>query len=323
MALILREADVDELVTMADMIDVLDEALRAQATGAATNEPRHRVRVPNGGTLHLMGAAWPGRGVLGFKAYTGFRPKTRFLVTLYDSQSGALLALIEADRLGQLRTGAASGVATRYMAREADDPAGLTVGCYGTGFQAETQIEAVLAVRRVRAVRVYSRTPAKRTAFAARLNARLGVPVEAVKDPAAAAQADIIITATTAREPVLEAEWVRPGTHINAAGANSLSRRELPEALVGRADRVVVDSRDQARLEATDLLLPVERGLLYWEQVAELREVVGGQVSGRQDATEITLFKSLGLALEDIAAGWLVYQRALAEGVGERVALLD
>src|SRR4051812_4764217 len=205
MALILREADVDQLVTMADMIDVLDEALRAQAAGTATNEPRHRVRVPGGGTLHLMGAAWPGRGVLGFKAYTGFRPKTRFLVTLYDSSSGALLALIEADRLGQLRTGAASGVATDYMARRPAAGERLTVGCFGAGYQAETQVEAVCAVRPVAEVRVYSPTAEKRAAFAARLQARTGVTVQAVGDPTAAAAADIVITATTARDSVLEA----------------------------------------------------------------------------------------------------------------------
>ena len=322
MALILREADIDRLVTMADMIACLDEALRAQAAGTATNEPRRRVRVP-GGTLHVMSAALPTLGVLGFKAYTGFRPKTRFLVTLYDSTSGALLALIEADRLGQLRTGAATGVATDYLARRPAADERLTLGCFGAGYQAETQVEAVCAVRPIAQVRVYRPTPEKREAFAVRIHERTGIAATAVADPAAAADSDILITATTARDPVLEAAWVRPGAHINAAGANMLFRRELPDALVGRADRVIVDSREQARHEALDLIMPVERGLLYWERVVELREVVGGAAPGRTSEQEITLFKSLGLGLEDVAAGALAYRRAVEHGVGEQIALLD
>ena len=322
MTLLLREADVDRLVTMRDTIEALDAALRAQGAGQATNEPRRRVRVP-GGTLHVMSAALPAQGELGFKAYTGFRPRTRFMEALLDSTSGALLALIEADRLGQLRTGAATGVATRYMARQPAPGASLTLGCFGAGYQAETQVEAICAVRSIGAIRVYSPTPAKREQFAARLSARLGVPVTPVAQPAGAAAADILVTASTAREPVLEADQVAPGTHINAVGSNMLGRRELPDALVGRADRVVVDSREQARLEATDLVAPIERGLLYWERVAELREVVAGTVPGRGGPDEITLFKSLGLALEDVAAGALVYRRALEQQAGEQVRFLD
>src|SRR4051812_13867125 len=161
MVLILREADVDRLVNMAQMIDALDAAFRAQSTGAATNEPRRRVRTPAGGVLHMMGAALPGAGVLGFKAYTSFRGGTRFMVALYDSNDGRLLALIEADRLGQLRTGAASGVATRYMACT-HEGSGITLACYGAGYQARTQVEAVAAVRKVRRLQVYSKTAAKR-----------------------------------------------------------------------------------------------------------------------------------------------------------------
>ncbi|MGI8586395.1 MAG: ornithine cyclodeaminase family protein [Chloroflexia bacterium] len=323
MALIVREADVERLVTMEEVIEALDGAFREQGAGEATNETRRRVRAPGGGTLHMLGAALPGQGVLGFKAYTGFRPKTRFMVALYGSDDGRLLALIEADRLGQLRTGAASGVATRYMARAGGSAAPITLGCIGAGFQARTQIEAVCAVRPVGRLRVYSPTQAKREAFAAEVGGALGIAAEAVGSAEeAAGGADIVVTATTAREPVLQAEWIASGTHINAAGANMLMRRELDDEIIRRAGRVAVDSAEQARLEASDLIGPWERGMLYWEKLVELRQIVCGQIAGRNDDEEITVFKSLGIGLEDVAAGALAYRKALAAGAGEEIEFL-
>ena len=281
------------------------------------------VCAPGGGTLHLLAAALPAQGVLGFKAYTGFRPKTRFMVALYDSKDGRLLALIEADRLGQLRTGAASGLATRYMARPAPPDRPVVLGCYGAGYQARTQVEAVCAVRPVGRVQVYSPTPDKRERFAAEVGAALSVPTAAVDKPEAAADADIIVTATTAREPVLRAEWLAPGVHINAAGANMLLRRELDDSVIRAAGRIAVDSADQARLEASDLIGPWERGLLYWEKLVELRRIAAGQVPGRTTDQEVTVFKSLGIGLEDVAAGALVYRKARVAGLGEEVSFLD
>ncbi len=324
MVLLLREADVARLVTMPEMVAALDGAFGAQGAGRATNEARRRVRAPGGGTLHVLEAALPTEGVLGFKAYTGFRPKTRFLVAIYDSTDGRLLALIEADRLGQLRTGAASGLATRYMARPAAPGTPYVVGCYGAGYQARTQVEAVCAVRPVSRVQVYSPTRDSRDAFAAEIRADLSVEAVAVDSPAGAAQdAAVIVTATTAREPVLRAEWLAPGTHVNAAGANLLLRRELDDQVIARAGLVAVDSIDQARLEATDLISPWERGLLYWERVVELRQIVADQVPGRTDPNEITVFKSLGIGLEDVAAGALAYRKAREAGMGQEVSFLD
>jgi len=324
MVLILREADIEQLVTVPDMVEALETAFREQGAGHATNEPRRRVRAPGGGTLHLLGAALPGQGVIGFKAYTSFRPQTRFMVTLYDRNEGRLLALIEADRLGQIRTGAATGLATRYMAREVPPDGGFTLGCYGAGYQARTQVEAVCAVRRIARLQVYSPTPGGREAFAAEMGSALGIPAEAAATPeAAAAGADIIITATTSREPVLRADWLAPGVHINAVGANMLARRELDDSVVRWAGRIAVDSAEQARLEATDLIAPWERGFLYWEKLIELREIVSGHVPGRTNASEVTLFKSLGIGLEDVAAGALAYRKAQAAGLGEEIAFLD
>jgi ornithine cyclodeaminase/alanine dehydrogenase-like protein (mu-crystallin family) len=241
------------------------------------------------------------------------------MVVLYSSTTGELLAMIEADRMGQLRTGAASGLATRFMAREDAS----TVGIFGSGYQAETQLEAVCAVRSIERAVVYSRDKEKRERFASCMSERLRTQVEAANSPEDAADADVIITATTAREPLLRGEWLKAGCHLNAAGANSLARRELDDEVVRSAAIVVVDSRDQALREASDLISPLERGWLTLESIRELREVVSGARPGRTSAQEVTLFKSLGIGLEDVAAGALVYQKAIEQAAGTRVPFLE
>lgn len=317
--LILNEDDIQALITVPEAIETLRAAFRAQDGGQATNRPRERVRSGGGAvTLHLLGAAVETEGVTGFKAYTSGPGKVRFSVTLYNSQTGDLLCMMEADRLGQVRTGAATGLATDYLARKGV----ATVGVYGSGYQAETQLEAVCAVRKVIAVQVYSRSAERRKQFAARMTERLSIPVDSVESPEVAADANVLITATTARTPVLMREWIKPGTHINAAGANNLARRELADEVVRDAALVVVDSREQAVREATDLVLPVERGWLYWERVRELREIVAESRPGRRSPQEITLFKSLGIGLEDVAVGAYVYKKALEQGRGRQVRFL-
>jgi ornithine cyclodeaminase/alanine dehydrogenase-like protein (mu-crystallin family) len=282
------------------------------------------VRAPGGGTLHLLGAALPNQGVIGFKAYTGFRPKIRFMVALYDRNDGRLMALIEGDRLGQIRTGAATGLATRYMARQPAPGQQFTLACYGSGYQARTQVEAICAVRPVNLLRVYSPTPEGREEFAAEMSAALGIPAEAAATPDACADgADIIVTATTSREPVVRADWLAPGTHINAVGANMPLRRELDDTVIRWAGRIVVDSAEQAKMESSDLIGPVERGMLYWERLIELRQVVSGDLLGRTNDSEVTVFKSLGIGLEDVAAGLLAYRKAIEAGAGEEIAFLD
>jgi ornithine cyclodeaminase/alanine dehydrogenase-like protein (mu-crystallin family) len=227
-----------------------------------------------------------------------------------------LLAMMEADTLGRLRTGAASAVATRCLAR----PHAGAVGIIGTGAQARTQIEAIARVRPVALVKAYSRTESRREAFAEEMVQRLGAEVVAVDSAEEAVRdVDIIVTITSAREPVLRGAWLPPGVHINAAGSNAANRRELDSEAVARAGRIVVDSREQAMIEAGDLLAPIGEGRLSWEQVTELGEVVAGTVPGRRANDEITLFKSLGIALEDVATMHLVYTRAMAEGIGEKI----
>ncbi|HXF69968.1 MAG TPA: ornithine cyclodeaminase family protein [Thermoflexus sp.] len=317
MPILLREDDVRALLSISDAIEALERAFRLSAEGRVANVARSRVRWPRG-ALHVMAAGGPGVGYVGLKAYTTVSGQTRFVVLLFDSESGELVALLEADMLGRLRTGAATGLATRYLARSD----ARIVGMYGTGRQAATQLMAVCAVRAVEEVRVYSPTQEHREAFARRMTEALGIPVRAVDQPEAAAEgADILITITSAREPVLRGAWLRPGVHINAAGSNALIRRELDEEAVARADLIVIDDRDQGRIEAGDFLEPLERGRLQWGRIYELKDVVAGRVR-RLHADQITLFKSLGIALEDIAVAALVYERAKAQGIGEPIRFL-
>lgn len=318
MALYLTEQDVAELLTMPETIAAIEAVFKAHADGTATNEPRRRVRTA-GATLHVMSAAiaglGPKGGLLGLKSYSTTRYGARFHVTLYDATTGELLAFIEADRLGQMRTGAATGVATKYLARKNAE----TVGLYGTGWQARSQLAAVCAVRPIKSVRVYGRREERRLQFCAEMQEELKLEdISSVDHPEAAAEgADIVITITTSREPVCLGSWLAPGTHINAAGGNSVLRCELDDNAIKRASLIIVDSIDQARIEAGELVTAVEKGFLSWERVRELRQVVNKELQGRCNESEITIFKSLGLAIEDIAAAALVYAHAVEQRIGK------
>ncbi len=304
---------------MEETLVAVESVFRLHATGAATNEPRRRSRAA-GAVLQVMSGAVAGMGefagLLGLKAYTVTRTGVRFYVLLFDAGSGELLCLIEADKLGQMRTGAASGIATKYMARQD----ARTVGIFGTGWQAQSQLAAVCAVRPVDEVRVYSRSAERRVDFCRRMQADSGVvKIVAVDQPEAAAEAEILITITSSREPVLFGKWIQPGSHVNAAGGNSLYRREFDEEAVSRASLIAVDSLEQSRTEAGELVMAVEKGLLTWETVRELRYIVNGDMPGRKTEQEITIFKSLGIAIEDIAAAAVVYQKAKAQQAGREI----
>jgi ornithine cyclodeaminase/alanine dehydrogenase len=221
---------------------------------------------------------------------------------------------MQADHLGQMRTGAASGVATQYMAR----PDASEVGLYGSGKQARTQLLAVCKVRRVRRVSVYSPNEGHRRQFADEMSELCQTEVVAVPRPEMAAEdKDIIITATTSREPVLHGAWVAQGTHINAIGSNFLAKAELDVATLRRCTSVVVDSKDQARQEAGDFQQAIEDGSLRWSDIRELGQVIVGRYTARKHEQDITLFKSLGIAIEDVAVAGRVYAKAVAEGVGK------
>jgi ornithine cyclodeaminase/alanine dehydrogenase-like protein (mu-crystallin family) len=253
------------------------------------------------------------KGLLGLKSYTVARGKARFYVSLFDATTGELLALVEADKLGQMRTGAASGVATKYLARQD----AKTVGIYGTGWQAQSQLAAVCAVRQIEEVKVFSRTPQHREQFCKEMAAQLNLAnIHPVESPEVAADADVLITITSSREPVVEGAWLKPGAHINAAGGNSILRREFDDKTIARAALLTVDSLDQAKIESGEFVMAVEKGLLTWERVKELRHIVAGQMQGRTSDKQITLFKSLGIAIEDIAAAAVIYQKAKEQNRG-------
>lgn len=316
--LYLTEADVEQLLTMPMALEAVEAAFRHLGTGTAENIPRRRLRLPQG-SLHLMAAALPDLGYMGYKAYTVFRGRLQFYFWLYETESGALVCMMEANLLGQIRTGAASGVATRWMAR----PDAQTAGILGAGWQARSQLEAVCLARPVRKVLAFCRTAARLERFCETMQEQLGIPcLPASSAEAVVEQCDILTTITSSSNPLFDGDRIRPGTHINAAGGNSLARRELDDACLRRCGSIVVDSRDQARLECGEFLRPIERGFLHWEQVGELGEVVTGRRPPRNGPAEITLFKSLGLAIEDVAVAARVYRLALERKTG-RLLLSD
>jgi alanine dehydrogenase len=302
---------------MTDALREVEAAFKAMGDGRVDLRPRQRVHVSGAG-LSVMAAGWPERGYYGFKFYSYTAKGARFWFHLFDARSGELIAVMQADRLGQRRTGAASGIATKHLARRDAS----IVGIVGTGWQAESQLEAVCSVRSVREIRCLGRRAAARLAFARKMTTALGVDVKPVESGSAVAEkADIVVTSTTSSEPVLFGDWLSPGTHVNAMGANRPDAREIDDATIRRSAFVAVDSIEQTKIEAGDLLIPVSKSLLRWDWVHELAEVVAGRVRGRESAEDITLFKSLGIAIEDVAVAAFVYERARKVGSGKEITL--
>jgi len=307
----LSEAEVRRLLPMRQAIVLMRQAFERLASGTAVNQPRRRLALPGGSILHSMAA---GDGsFFGAKIYsTHPRHGAHFLFLLYGTADARPLALFEANSLGQIRTGAVSGLATDLLARSGAE----VLGVIGTGFQARSQMEAILAVRPIREARVWSRSSDRRNTFAAERALEFGIAVQAAASAEQAVQgADIVITATNAREPVLEAGWVMAGAHVNAMGSNQAARRELPSDLVRKAGLIVVDSLEQARLECGDLLL----GLDDWSGVVELADVVTGR-RGRDAPDAISVFESQGLAIEDVVSAGYVFQQAESAGLGRELS---
>lgn len=313
MAIFLREDDIARVLRMPDVIAAVEDAFRQHGQGKAVNRPRQRTS--SGSTiLHVMSAAIPAHGVMGLKAYTSARGGARFLAMLYSTETGELLAVMEADRLGQMRTGAASAVATKYLAR----PEAGSIGIIGTGWQARGQVDAVNCVRPIALVKCFSRTYERRTAFAESLIQDLGVEVAAVDSAEETVDdVDIIITATTSREPVLRGAWLRPGVHINAVGSNWAGKQEVDADAVRRSGLIAVDDFEQAKVESGDLIEAVDAGAVGWNQVIEVGEIVAQVRPGRTAPDQITLFESQGIALEDVATMKLAFDRARELGIGE------
>ena len=315
--LFLSEDDVKHLLTMDLALEAVDAAFRKIGLDEAENVPRQRCQTDHA-MLHVLPAAAKTLGALGFKAYTTTRHGAKFHVTLFDPKAGGMTAILEADYLGQVRTGAASGIATKKLAR-AD---ATTVGLYGTGKQARTQLLAVCKVRNITKIHVYSRDAAKRKAFAEEMTPLCGVEVTPVDTPEQAARGlDIVVTATGSREPVLLGDWVADGAHLNVIGSNFLAKTEVDVNVFRRTNVVTVDSKDQARLEAGDFVAAIREGVLSWANVLEFSQFHVGRYPGRTSPHQVTMFKSLGLGIEDVAVAVRLVDLARKQGVGRELPI--
>ncbi|MEZ0248936.1 MAG: ornithine cyclodeaminase family protein, partial [Thermoproteus sp.] len=308
MALFITENDVNELLTYREAVAAVEEGFRLLAEGQAVNMPRRRTIV-KGAVLHvLQGAVLGGYGVAGLKAYLSTKGGTRFVVLLFDI-GGELLAVIEADRLGQIRTGAASAVATKYMA----PPSPEVLGIVGSGRQARSQFEALVEVFTPKLVKIYSRNKEHALAFVELVKKR-GFDAVLAGDYKSVSDVDVLATATNSAEPFIKGEYLRGGVHINAVGSNWSNRAEIAPDAVAKAEVIAVDDPVQAGEEAGDLILAGALG-----RAVPLAEIVAGRIKGRPGPTSITLFKSLGIAVEDLVAAKVVYEKALRMGRGREL----
>jgi len=302
----LSESDVQELLTPVDAVDAVEGSFLRMAAGVVEIAPRRRLKLQEG-RLADMAASDLELGYAGVKAYGATAQGAAFVVALFATDRPELVALIEADHLGRLRTGAASGVAAKHLAREGASSLGV-IGC---GTQAETQVTCIrAAVPTIERVVAYCRTGRNLEAFCKRVGAE---PAESNRE---AAQQDIVVTITSSRDPVLRGEWLRPGALVCAAGANKPSSRELDNVVLERASFVCCDWKEQARIESADLIEPIQQRVLDWLEVHELHEVVSGELPGRQSQDDIVVFKSNGIAAWDVAIAAAAVDRARERGVG-------
>jgi alanine dehydrogenase len=307
--LYLTEREVADLLTIEDALEAVEACFHRLARGSVDNRPRARLPL-DGGQFAVMPAVDRELGLAGLKTYAWLPGGTPFVVVLFSTERAELDAVIEADRMGQLRTGAASGVAARHLAR----PDAASLGVIGCGFQAETQVAAIrAALPGIERVVVHCRSRERLRAFCVEVGAE---PAESHRE---AGEQDVVVTVTTSKDPVLRGEWLKPGALVCAVGANDPASRELDNVVLERAAFVCCDSREQARLESGDLIEPVGAGVLDWLEVHELQEVVAGEVQGRQSDDDVVLFKSNGIAAWDLAIGAAAVAKALERGVGRVV----
>lgn len=317
MTLHINESEVRAVLTMPMALEAVEDSLRKQGRGEVVVQPRRRFELPHG-FFHYMAAADYAGGYVAEKQYTYVSGKIRFLVLLYEIASGDLLAQIEADYMGRLRTGAASGVATKFLSRANS----RVVAIIGTGGQARTQLEAVAGVRKLESARAYGRDVPRREKFCADMAQRLGIPVYAAGSAAEAiAGADIVCTATTASQPVVTGADIAAGMHINAIGVNHANKRELDGEAVGRAELIVADSLEQSQQEAGDLIMAFAGDAGRWSAVKRLADIVEGKEAGRSNDSQVTLFKSNGIASWDLAVAVKVLQLAREKGLGRKLPL--
>lgn len=317
MARFLNEEQVEKLLTVRECWGPLEEAMLAHGRGSAKNVPRNIVKTDKVG-LSVLQASVPELNKVGFKAYTTCPDGVRFWVMLFDGEGGNLEAIVEAEHLGLVRTAAASGIATKHLA----NPGNATVGILGTGFQAAAQLEAVCMDRKVDRVYAWSRTPENAKSFADRMSRTLDLEVVAASSAkAAVVESDIIVTITSSRTPVLEGDWLKPGAHVNLVGAMKPTSREVDDRTLARADLLTVDDWHQAHKEAGEYIEATDAGVISWDDVKEIGAVMAGAVPGRSSPNDITVFKSHGIGIWDVAAGKRVLDLAVAQNIGAMVPI--
>lgn len=315
MALLLKESDVEQLLDMPLALSLVERVHREYSVGEATDIPRERTRLPKS-ALHILQGSVPSAGVFGYKAYTSNREGIRFLIYVFDAERGNLEGIVEGNHLGMMRTGAAGGVAAKWLSR----PASSCVGLFGAGWQARGQLEALAAVRPLTRVKVFSRNEERRARFCQRMQEKLSIDVVPAATPEEAVLgSDIVVAITTSATPVFNGELVNPGTHVTAAGSNSLLRQEVDETTLRKAAVIVVDSRASALKEAGDLLPALEKGRLHAGQLVELGEVIAGTRPGRRTEADITLFESQGMAIQDLIIAADLLRKARERGLGSEV----
>lgn len=313
MALYLSESDVRQVLTMPIALEQVERGFSARARGQAFDVARQRTRLP-GGHLHILQAAAPELNVVGYKAYYVKPDKSRSsLVHLINREQGNLEAIIEADWMGMMRTGASTGLAAKYLARE---DAGV-IGLFGYGRHAMTQLDAVCRVRKVREVKVFGRNTERVAAFCADMSPKVGAALRPAATRADTVRgSDMIIIMTRSAEPLFDGRWLEPGQFVSAAGSNAIDRREIDLETARRADVIVVDSRDTARGECGDLLSAYEAGLIHWDTLPDLGEVIAGLKPGRSNDRQVVLYESHGMGLQDVYTGARVLELARAKGLG-------
>jgi len=315
MALFLKDEDVAQCVTMDAMLEAIESMQRQYGDGQAHNMTRRKI-IADSGMLSVMGGGLFHQGLLGVKTYTVVKGAYSFQVSLYDANTGELLLYTQANRLGQLRTGATTGVAVKHLA----NPGDATVGIIGTGGQAPTQLEALSKVRGIKKIKAYSRTQERREEFACRMTDTMGVEVSAVaSNEDAVRDCDIVLCIAATMDPVVEGAWLKDGSTLIGAGPTTWRAREVDEAVITRAGKLIVDSTEQAAIEAGDLCSAVDKGIIQWSKVHELRHIVSGAVTGRDSKDQLVYAKIMGTGVADVAAAKLAYDSAKAAGLGTEI----
>ncbi len=312
MTLFLKDEDVAQCVSMDAMLEAIESMQRQYGDGQAHNMTRRKI-IAESGMLSVMGGGLFHQGLLGVKTYTVVKGAYSFQVSLYDANTGELLLYTQANRLGQLRTGATTGVAVKHLA----NPEDATVGIIGTGGQAATQLAAVSKVRGIKKIKAFSRTQDRREEFARRMTDTMGVEVfAAASNEDAVRDCDVVLCIAATMEPVVEGAWLKDGSTVIGAGPTTWRAREVDEDTLKRAGKLIVDSTEQAAIEAGDLCSAVDKGIIQWSKVHELRHVVSGAVTGRDDQGQVVYAKIMGTGVADVAAAKLAYDSAKAQGLG-------